>query len=458
MRSFRAPRFLTGEVIVASAGTRGHRACRLRNCRARRRASGHSASAASAAGSDGAARERRQPAGRDRLPCRLRAPLPTVHSSLATLSSSRLSSKPCPRRPRSACPSCPTRTMSCACGPSMSRGWRVTMRSGSCELAVRPTPPTLIEPQDGAETSAAPLRFRWGSVNAGLTYRFQLARDATFSEPVEDLPALRDSGRHSRARSAVRRLLLASCCNTSRAGRRTVWRSSYVPAPAAVPVGRARPGSRPRRSSYAGSAIASTGVTASSLPATSSSPRSSSIRTSIGRAGASSPGAGRYFLRIRAVEPDGYEGPNDATYDHRRARPTRRAASGAARRRDPSERRAARVPLGAGGRELELPFPVRRQSRFRSALRRCIEPDAPRIHARASARAGVVLLARGGQHANRWRRRLQPDADVAPPATGSRPARADRGPVGAGAALAGGAGRSAVRCGAGPRRGFSGSA
>jgi hypothetical protein len=62
------------------------------------------------------------------------------------------------------------------------------------DVVVRPAPPALIEPEDSAVISTAPLPFRWSPPKRGLGSRFQLARDAGFSELVEDLPALRDSG------------------------------------------------------------------------------------------------------------------------------------------------------------------------------------------------------------------------------------------------------------------------
>ena len=52
------------------------------------------------------------------------------------------------------------------------------------EVAVRPSPPALILPEDAAQISASPVQFRWSSATTGLTYRFQLARNPGF-DPLE---------------------------------------------------------------------------------------------------------------------------------------------------------------------------------------------------------------------------------------------------------------------------------
>ena len=52
------------------------------------------------------------------------------------------------------------------------------------EIAVRPSPPALIAPEDAAQIATAPVPFRWSSATTGLTYRFQLARNPGF-DPLE---------------------------------------------------------------------------------------------------------------------------------------------------------------------------------------------------------------------------------------------------------------------------------
>ena len=217
------------------------------------------------------------------------------------------------------------------------------------------------------------------------------------------------------------------------------------------------PSSHPRRSSCAGLAIVPTGATASGLPASPSSPRSSSIRTPIGLAlELPRPAAGRYFLRIQAVEPDGYEGPYE--------RPTIVDVPGppaAPRSLQPAD--AAQV----SGTPLEFrwePAGAGSSYRFQLADNPAFDPlyvDAPDLK-----RAGFTLerpLAPGSYF---WRvaasTQTDGEGDFSPTQSLRRlplaaaPACADRGPLGPGAALGGGAGRSSIRCGAGPRRGFSG--
>jgi len=52
------------------------------------------------------------------------------------------------------------------------------------EIAVRPSPPALIAPENGAQIAAAPVQFRWGAGTSGVTYRLQLARTPRF-DPLE---------------------------------------------------------------------------------------------------------------------------------------------------------------------------------------------------------------------------------------------------------------------------------
>jgi hypothetical protein len=177
------------------------------------------------------------------------------------------------------------------------------------ELAVRPAPPTLIEPQDGAETLATPLRFRWDPANAGLIYRFQLARDATFSEPVEDLPALRDSGviLERALPSGVYYWRVAAAHPEQGEGPFGAARKLRRPPPAPV-VERAELtpaqlqlrwlGDRPDRR-YRVQLAREPEFTQAVIDTYADRPALELPR----------PVAGRYFLRIQAVEPDGYEGP-----------------------------------------------------------------------------------------------------------------------------------------------------
>jgi hypothetical protein len=177
------------------------------------------------------------------------------------------------------------------------------------ELAVRPAAPTPIEPPDGAVSSAAPLHFRWDSATAGLIFRFQLARDATFSETIEDLPALRDStlSLERALPSGVYYWRVAASHPEQEEGSFSAVRTFRRPPPSPV-VERTeltpaqiqlhwigdRPDRRYRvrlaREPEFDQPVADTSTDRPALEL----PR---------------PAAGRYFLRIQAVEPDGYEGP-----------------------------------------------------------------------------------------------------------------------------------------------------
>lgn len=177
------------------------------------------------------------------------------------------------------------------------------------ELAVRPPAPSLIEPQDGAETSAAPLRFRWRSANPGLIYRFQLARGATFSEPIEDLAGVPNS------EVIIERALPSGVYH---------WRVAAThPEQDEGPFSAART----FRRTPAAPTLERTGLTPAQIQLHWRGDRADRryhvqlardpeitqvvIDTYADRPALDlpRPPAGRYFLRIRAVEPDGYEGP-----------------------------------------------------------------------------------------------------------------------------------------------------
>lgn len=177
-------------------------------------------------------------------------------------------------------------------------------------LKARPEPPLPTSPAPGAILSAAPLEFAWTAVQEAGSYRLQLARAEDFREPLHDRRGLVPTSLqiadlppgvyHWRLASERR----ASDQGPFGAAQRLELRARPAPlAPPVVGTGGIRlaweglPGQTfevefARDASFAAVELAR--------------------RTEAPALEVALPGSGRYFVRLRARDPDGYLGPYTA--------------------------------------------------------------------------------------------------------------------------------------------------
>ena len=177
------------------------------------------------------------------------------------------------------------------------------------ELAARPEAPIALQPADGEIVGTGTPTFRWTASDNAQSYHFQISPDAAFSELGADMPDLREpsialrqplaSGVYFWRVAAVHAEQGAGPFGSAHAFRiappaPAVAAASLTPIHIRVRWESDRPGRRYRvglaRDLEFQRVVSDTEVDEPALQL-------------------ARPAPGRYYLRVRAVEPDGYEGP-----------------------------------------------------------------------------------------------------------------------------------------------------
>ncbi len=180
------------------------------------------------------------------------------------------------------------------------------------EVAARPDPPAAVQPADGEIVGTGAPMFRWAASDSALSYHFQISTDAAFSELSADLPELREPSiaLQQPLASGVYFWRVAAAHAEQGAGPFGPAHAFRIapPAPAVPPVSLSPTHIRLRwqsdgperryrvelaRDAEFQDMVSDTLVEQPTVQL-------------------ARPAPGRYYLRVRAAEPDGYEGPYQA--------------------------------------------------------------------------------------------------------------------------------------------------
>jgi hypothetical protein len=179
-------------------------------------------------------------------------------------------------------------------------------------LAVRPEPPAAVQPADGEIVGTVTPMFRWAASDSALGYHFQISPDAAFSELIADLPGLRDPSiaLQQPLASGVYFWRVAAADAERGAGPFGPAHAFRIapPAFAVPPVSLTSTHIRVRWQSDAPERRYRVELARDvEFHDVVSDTRVDQPTLQLAR-----PAPGRYYLRVRAVEPDGYEGPYQA--------------------------------------------------------------------------------------------------------------------------------------------------